>query len=83
VSETVAIEYLTKQHASRALEQALGALWVAVLEARGLDPRDGWNVVIDAMHLERAPQTTTNGAPLEGGDGVPALAPSRGAGVPG
>lgn len=49
----------TRAAAARVLEQSFGAVLVAVIEASGHDPEDGWSLVIDGLHLVKTgpPQT--------------------------
>jgi hypothetical protein len=46
---------LTAERACRVLEQQLGAVWAAVLESHGFDPRDGWRVTLEGLAVEREP----------------------------
>ena len=59
----------TLRLAGRTLEQAMGAVWQAIIETHGYDPAEGWEVQIESIVLLR------RAAPLEGGqsNGAPAL----------
>lgn len=84
---TIEVRPLTTANLARVLEQQAGAILLAVIEASGHDPREGWSLVLDGAHLERTgpPQDPAPVTPSEGGrDGVverPASVPSPSGGA--
>jgi hypothetical protein len=58
----------TCERASRVLEQAMGTIWEVLVETHGGDVEQGWQVVVEGLHLEPAPPRPAappapNGAP--------------------
>jgi hypothetical protein len=74
---TIDLRPLTTANLARLLEQQAGAILLAVIEASGHDPAEGWTLRLDGAHLERT-GPAQGAAPPEGrGDGAIA-APSKG-----
>lgn len=84
---TIDIRPLTAHNLARLLEQQAGAILLAVIEASGHDPAEGWSLHLDGAHLERTgpPQGASPPEGRENGRaaGDPAIASPSGGATPG